>query len=87
MKTPFSKSTDIHLKVSPQHVEFLNSLPDFSSLSTVQLWAALPTKYRKHILPTPIQGCDRQTRATIIGMLAHPVQIETHIGVMFLERL
>jgi len=85
MKPPLSKPEDIHLKVASQHVAFLNSLPDFSDLSTTQLWNALPAKYRKHL--PPINGDDRHVRAVIIGMLALPIQIESHLGTMFLERL
>ena len=85
MKKPLTKTPDIHLRVADKHVDFLNSLPDFSDLSTTQLWNALPEKYRKHV--PPINGDDRHARAAIIGMLAHPIQIESHIGTMFLERL
>ena len=83
---PLSKLPDCHLRVSEEHVEFLNSLPDFRDLSTTQLWYHLPEKYRRHI--PPLNGKeDRHTRASIIGMLALPSQIESHIGMRFLERL
>ena len=79
------KAPDSHLRVSKEHVAFLNSLPDFRDLSTTQLYYALPEKYRKHV--PPIAKDDLQTRAALIGMLALPAQIESHIGTMFLERL
>jgi len=81
------KAPDSHLRVSKEHVAFLNSLPDFRDLSTTQLYYALPEKYRKHVPPIGDSREDTQTRASLIGMLALPSQIESHIGTMFLERL
>jgi hypothetical protein len=87
LKKLFSpKPPDSHLRVAKEHVEFLNSIPEFRDLSTTQLWFALPEKYRKHVPPINAKD-DLQTRASIIGMLAHPTQIESHLGTLFLERL
>lgn len=86
MKPPLMKPPDIHLRIAKEHVKFLNSIPEFRDLSTTQLWIALPAKYRKHVPPINNQD-DTHTRAVLIGMLAHPAQIESHIGTLFLERL
>jgi|SRR5271157_2736904 len=86
-----SKPEDFHLKIAPEYVELLNLLPDFRELSTEQLRHKLPKKYRE-IAPPPSAftrsggGDDSATRAAIIGMLATPDQIDSFIGMQFIER-
>jgi hypothetical protein len=73
---------DFHLKVAPQHVELLSSLPDFRELSTEQLRHRLPKKYRHQVPPTT----DREARAAIIGLLALSSQIDGYVSIRFVER-
>jgi hypothetical protein len=86
--TTVKPKEDFHLKVASQYVELLNSLPEFRELTTEQLRHKLPRKYRHHpppVTPGHVQE-DREARAAIIGLLAVSMQIDSFIGMKFIER-
>src|SRR5271167_4261033 len=84
--TTVKPKEDFHLRIAPQYVDLLNSLPEFTEITTEQLRHRLPKKYRHHVPPTGHPSGELSTRAAIIGMLALSAQIESVVSMKFIER-